>query len=103
MNVITPFQGIGASMKRKEDLRFLSGRGNYTDDMNRPNQLYVHFLRSPHPHARLKGVDPAAARAMPGVRAIYTGADMEAAGLGGLAECRPESKEGDDGGGGEGG
>ncbi|WP_376091391.1 xanthine dehydrogenase family protein molybdopterin-binding subunit [Roseomonas sp. CCTCC AB2023176] len=84
MNVITPFQGIGASVKRKEDLRFLSGRGNYTDDMNRPGQLYVHFLRSPHPHARLKSVDTTLASAMRGVRAIYTGADMDKAGLGGL-------------------
>ncbi|WP_426959856.1 xanthine dehydrogenase family protein molybdopterin-binding subunit [Muricoccus radiodurans] len=78
------FQGIGAKVRRKEDLRFLSGKGRYTDDLNRPGQLYVHFLRSPHPHARLGAVDTAAARAMPGVRAVYTGADIAAAGIGGL-------------------
>lgn len=84
MNVITPFQGIGASVRRKEDLRFLSGRGNYTDDLNRPGQFYVHFLRSPHPHARIRSVDTNLASSMRGVRAIYTGTDMEKAGLGGL-------------------
>jgi carbon-monoxide dehydrogenase large subunit len=55
MNVVTPFEGIGASVRRKEDLRFLSGRGQYTDDLNRPGQGYAHILRSPHPHARIRG------------------------------------------------
>jgi carbon-monoxide dehydrogenase large subunit len=74
--------GIGASLRRKEDLRFLSGRGNYVDDINRPGQLYAHFLRSDQPHARIRGIDTATAKAAPGVVAIYTGADMEA--LGGI-------------------
>ncbi|HEV7456221.1 MAG TPA: xanthine dehydrogenase family protein molybdopterin-binding subunit [Roseococcus sp.] len=80
MNVVTPFEGIGASVKRKEDLRFLSGRGQYTDDINRPGQAHAYILRSPHAHARIKGVDTAAASAMPGVAAIYTSADLAAIG-----------------------
>ncbi|MFZ4406863.1 MAG: xanthine dehydrogenase family protein molybdopterin-binding subunit [Paracraurococcus sp.] len=76
MNVVTPFEGIGASPKRKEDLRFLSGRGQYTDDINRPNQTYASILRSPHAHARINGIDIAVAKAMPGVVGIFTGADM---------------------------
>ncbi|MFC7474031.1 xanthine dehydrogenase family protein molybdopterin-binding subunit [Dankookia sp. GCM10030260] len=76
MNAVTPFEGIGASVKRKEDLRFLSGRGQYTDDINRPNQTYAYILRSPHAHAKINGIDFAAAKAMPGVVAIFTGADM---------------------------
>ena len=70
------FEGIGASVKRKEDLRFLSGRGQYTDDINRPNQTYAAMVRSPHAHAAIKGIDTAAALAMPGVVAVFTGADM---------------------------
>jgi carbon-monoxide dehydrogenase large subunit len=84
MNVVTPFEGIGASVRRKEDFRFLQGRGNYTDDLNRPGQAHAWILRSPHAHARIRGVDIAAARAMPGVVGIFTGRDTEAAGLGGL-------------------
>ncbi|HEY4253040.1 MAG TPA: xanthine dehydrogenase family protein molybdopterin-binding subunit [Roseomonas sp.] len=84
MNVVTPFEGIGASVRRKEDLRFLQGRGNYTDDLNRPGQGHAWILRSPHAHARIGAVDVAAAKAMPGVIGIFTGADTEAAGLGGL-------------------
>jgi carbon-monoxide dehydrogenase large subunit len=82
MNVVTPFEGIGASVKRKEDLRFLSGRGQYTDDINRPGQAHAFLLRSPHAHARIAALDTAKAAAMPGVIAIYTGADL--AGIGGL-------------------
>lgn len=82
MNVIAPFEGIGASVRRKEDLRFLSGRGQYTDDINRPGQLHAFILRSPHAHARIAALDTAAAKGMPGIAAIYTGADM--AGIGGL-------------------
>ncbi len=76
MNQVTPFEGIGARVRRKEDLRFVSGRGQYTDDINRPGQTYAWMLRSPHPHATINGIDTAAAKAMPGVIAIYTGADM---------------------------
>ena len=80
MNVITPFEGIGASVRRKEDLRFLSGRGQYTDDINRPGQAYAWILRSQHAHARILGIDTVAASALPGVVAIYTSADMTAVG-----------------------
>ena len=78
------FEGIGASVKRKEDHRFLSGRGNYTDDINRPGQLYAVMRRSDRPHARLLNVDTSAAKAAPGVIAIYTGADLDADGVGGV-------------------
>ena len=74
--------GIGASPKRREDVRFLTGAGNYTDDINVAGQLYAHFLRSDVAHGTLNGVDTAAAAAMPGVVRIFTGADFE--GVGGL-------------------
>ncbi len=78
------FEGIGASVRRKEDHRFLSGNGNYTDDINRPRQLYAVLRRADRPHARLLGVDTTAAKAAPGVVAVYTGADMQADGIGGV-------------------
>src|SRR5579872_2468359 len=77
-----PFEGIGASVRRKEDLRFISGRGNYTDDINRPGQLHAVFKRSDRPHARITAIDTRAAKAAPGVVAVYTGEDT--AKLGGL-------------------
>ena len=61
------FEGIGASVRRKEDVRFLSGKGNYTDDINRPGQLYAFIKRSDRPHAKINGIDIAAASAAPGV------------------------------------
>ncbi len=79
-----PKDGIGASVKRKEDYRFVTGQGAYTDDLDRPGQLYAVFVRSPHAHARIASVDVAAAAAMPGVVRILTGADYAAEGLGGL-------------------
>jgi carbon-monoxide dehydrogenase large subunit len=72
--------GIGASLKRKEDLRFLSGRGNYVDDLNRPNQTFGHFLRSDQPHGKILSIDTSAALKMPGVVAIFTGEDFTAVG-----------------------
>src|SRR5258706_1027130 len=74
---------IGASTRRKEDYRFLTGAGQYTDDINQPNQTYAVFLRSPHAHATINSIDTSAAKASPGVVAIYTGADLPAA-VGGL-------------------
>ncbi|WP_203074894.1 xanthine dehydrogenase family protein molybdopterin-binding subunit [Falsiroseomonas ponticola] len=82
MNVVQPFEGIGASVRRKEDFRFLQGRGMYTDDINRPGQTHAFILRSPHAHATINGIDTAAAKAMPGVLAVFTSADMAA--IGGL-------------------
>src|SRR5262245_16404057 len=75
---------IGTPVRRREDFRFLTGQGTYTDDIDRPHQLYAHILRSPHAHARIAGIDTAAAAAGPGVAAVYTGDDLAAAGLGGL-------------------
>ena len=79
-----PKDGIGASVKRKEDYRFITGQGAYTDDIDRPGQTYAVFVRSPHAHARIASVDTSAAAAMPGVVKILTGADYAADGLGGL-------------------
>src|SRR5215469_7746219 len=74
--------GIGQAVRRKEDIRFISGTGRYVDDEAATRQAYAAFLRSPHPHARIRGIDTAAAKRAPGVLAVYTGADVEAAGLG---------------------
>ncbi|GAA3998093.1 xanthine dehydrogenase family protein molybdopterin-binding subunit [Comamonas faecalis] len=68
---------IGESLKRKEDQRFLTGAGNYTDDINLANQKYGYFVRSPHAHAHIKAVDTAEAAQMPGVVRVFTGADLE--------------------------
>ncbi len=76
--------GIGASVRRKEDHRFITGKGRYTGDINRPGQAYAHFLRSPHAHAAINAIDAAAARGMPGVVAVYTGDDIAADKIGGL-------------------
>src|SRR5499426_2974601 len=67
---------FGASIKRREDPRFITGKGNYTDDVKLPGMTYAAFVRSPHAHARIKSIDASAARALPGVVAVYTGADM---------------------------
>ena len=76
--------GIGAAVKRREDVRFLTGRGTYTDDINRPGQAHVVFLRSSTAHARIRSVETGDAEAAPGVVRIFTSADIEAAGLGGV-------------------
>lgn len=68
--------GIGASSKRREDVRFLTGTGNYTDDINVRGQAYVFFLRSDVAHGKLTNVDVSAAADMPGVVQIFTGADF---------------------------
>jgi carbon-monoxide dehydrogenase large subunit len=75
---------IGEAVRRKEDYRFLTGAGQYTDDINLPNQRYAAFVRSPHAHARIRSVDTTAAAAMPGVTRIFTGQDIAAAKLNGL-------------------
>ncbi|MBS0241798.1 MAG: xanthine dehydrogenase family protein molybdopterin-binding subunit, partial [Proteobacteria bacterium] len=76
--------GIGASVKRKEDVRFITGKGQYVDDINRPGQTYAVFVRSPHAHAEIKGIDKAEAEASPGVLAVLTGEDLAADKIGGL-------------------
>ncbi len=75
---------IGASVERKEDYRFLTGNGQYTDDIVLPQQTYAVFLRSPHAHAKINSIDTTAARQSPGVVAIFTGADLAAENVGGL-------------------
>jgi aerobic carbon-monoxide dehydrogenase large subunit len=70
---VKPHGGIGESIKRKEDGRFLVGRGTYLDDVSLPGMLHMAILRSPHAHARIRSIDTAAASAVPGVVAVVTG------------------------------
>ncbi len=67
---------IGQSVRRKEDLRFITGAGQYTDDINMARQTAGVFLRSPHAHANIRSIDLTKAKAAPGVVAIFTGADL---------------------------
>ena len=67
---------LGASIKRREDPRFITGKGNYTDDLKLPGMTYAAFVRSPHAHAGIRKIDTAKARAFPGVVAVFTGKDM---------------------------
>ena len=75
---------IGQSIKRKEDRRFLTGSGTFTDDVTLPGQAYACFLRSPHAHARIRSIDTNKARSAPGVVAVFTGDDLAKAKVGGL-------------------
>jgi carbon-monoxide dehydrogenase large subunit len=68
--------GIGAAVRRKEDLRFITGKGQYTDDVVRPGEARAAFVRSPHAHAKIKRIDVSAAKSMPGVIAVLTGAEL---------------------------
>jgi carbon-monoxide dehydrogenase large subunit len=77
-------EGIGASVRRKEDYRFLTGNGHYLDDINRPGQAYACFVRSPHAHAKIRGIDIASASSAPGVIAIFIGKDLADDGIGPL-------------------
>ncbi len=86
--------GIGQPVPRVEDPRFITGRGRYVDDFDLPHQCYGVVVMSPHPHARIKGVDTAKALAAPGVLAVLTGADVVADKLGGLAPPMPEDMGG---------
>ncbi|HUT48078.1 MAG TPA: xanthine dehydrogenase family protein molybdopterin-binding subunit [Alphaproteobacteria bacterium] len=72
--------GVGQSVSRKEDPRLLTGGGRYTDDLVLERQTYAAILRSPYAHAELRGIDTGPALALAGVIAVYTGADMKAAG-----------------------
>ena len=76
--------GIGAAVRRKEDLRFITGKGQYTDDISRPGETRAVFVRSPHAHAKIKSIDTKAAAAMPGVLAVLTGAELAADKIGNL-------------------
>jgi carbon-monoxide dehydrogenase large subunit len=75
---------IGRSLRRLEDHRFLTGRGRYVEDIDLPGQLHAVVLRSPHGHAAIDHIDAAAGRAMPGVRGVFTAADLDADGIGPL-------------------
>ncbi len=77
-------EGIGAPVKRKEDKRFLTGSGRYTDDIQMENQAYAAFVRSPHAHAMVKGIDKSAAEAMPGVLAVLDGKQLTGDGIGNI-------------------
>jgi carbon-monoxide dehydrogenase large subunit len=76
--------GIGAAVRRKEDHRFITGKGHYTDDINRPGQAYAYFVRSPHAHATIKSIDAKTASGMPGVLAVLTGTELAADKIGNL-------------------
>ena len=89
-------EGIGASVQRKEDKKFLTGKGRYTDDINRPGQTHAYFVRSDVAHANIKSIDTKAASAASGVVAVYTGEDVAADGIGGpicgwVVPCRDGS------------
>ena len=70
-------QGMGCKRKRVEDIRFIQGKGNYVDDLKLPGMLYGDFTRSPHAHARIKNIDASKAKAVPGVLAVLTAADLK--------------------------
>jgi len=75
---------IGRSLPRREDERFLRGRGRFVEDVDAPGQLHGYVLRSPHGHAAVEAIDAAAARAIPGVRGVFTAADLDGDGIGPL-------------------
>ncbi|MGX5667007.1 xanthine dehydrogenase family protein molybdopterin-binding subunit [Rhizobium daejeonense] len=77
-------EGIGARVARKEDKRFLTGKGRYTDDMVVPGMKYAYFVRSPYAHARVRNVDASAAKSMPGVIDVLDGKQLLADGIGNL-------------------
>jgi carbon-monoxide dehydrogenase large subunit len=72
---------LGAAIKRREDPRFITGRGQYVDDIKLPLMTYAAFVRSPHAHARIRSIDTSAAKSQPGVVAVYTGQDVQVGGL----------------------
>src|SRR5262245_32673386 len=76
--------GIGQPVRRKEDQRLLTGAGRYTSDVFLPGQLYAAIVRSPHAHARIRGIDTAAAKAAPGVVDVLTGVELKADGIGAI-------------------
>lgn len=77
-------EGIGARVTRKEDKRFLTGKGRYTDDMTVPGMKHACFVRSPYAHARVLGIDASAASAMPGVIDVLDGKQLQVDGIGNL-------------------
>jgi len=87
--------GVGQSIQRVEDQRFLTGTGRYTDDITIPGQIHLYVLRSTHAHADLRGVDVTAAKTAPGIIGVLTGADLVAMGIVSLpCEMVPKDKSG---------
>ena len=76
--------GIGQPVRRVEDRRFITGRGSYLDDLSLPRQVWAYMLRSPHAHARIRGIDIAAAIGAPGVLAAFAGEDLARDGIGSI-------------------
>ena len=76
----TAFGSIGHPIRRKEDARLLTGKGRFTDDFSIDGETYVAMVRSPHPHARIVRIEASAAKAMPGVLGVFTGAECAAEG-----------------------
>src|SRR6185503_12233133 len=76
-----PKFAIGQPVRRKEDVRLLTGKGRYSDDQVLPHQAYATLLRSCHAHARIASIDTSEALKVPGVIAVFTGADVKADGL----------------------
>jgi carbon-monoxide dehydrogenase large subunit len=70
-------QIFGSSVRRREDPRLITGRATFTDDINLPGMLHAAFVRSPHAHARIRGVNADRARVLPGVEAVFTGAELQ--------------------------
>jgi len=85
---------VGQPVSRKEDPILLRGLGRYTDDLNRPNQLYGVMVRSRFAHGTLNSVDAEAARQMPGVRAVYVAADLDAAGIKNMPAAAGKNRDG---------
>jgi aerobic carbon-monoxide dehydrogenase large subunit len=82
MTTETPTRhAVGVAMKRKEDPRFVQGKGHYVDDLTFPGMLYMALVRSTYPHAEIKNIDSSEAMKVPGVKAVITGKDLDAAGL----------------------
>jgi aerobic carbon-monoxide dehydrogenase large subunit len=84
--------GIGQAVQREEDPRLLRGLGEFVADVSRPRMAYGYVLRSPHAHARIRGIDTRAAQQMPGVLAVYTSADLKADGIGTLKVRMPRKR-----------
>src|SRR5262245_56407754 len=84
VRVTTPAKvcGMGHRMKRKEDPRFIQGKGRYVDDIKLPNMVYMDIVRSPYAHAKILQIDTSAALATPGVLAVITGEDLKKAEIG---------------------
>src|SRR6202163_2217579 len=85
-------QRVGERVRREEDLRLLTGRGRYVDDVAAPGAVRGHVVRSPHAHARIAALDARRAIAMPGVLAVLTGADLRRRGLGTLRPLVPRRR-----------